>query len=40
MKVVTPDYTRIVKMESWNDGNENALIVIKGEIDLLEPRLF
>lgn len=29
MKVVTPDFTRVVTMESWNDGNEYALIIIK-----------
>jgi outer membrane lipoprotein-sorting protein len=29
MTVVTPDYTRTMKMESWWVGNEKALIVIK-----------
>ncbi|NOX36267.1 MAG: outer membrane lipoprotein-sorting protein [Calditrichaeota bacterium] len=29
MKVVTPDYTRTLKMESWWVGTEKALIVIK-----------
>jgi len=29
MKVITPDYTRTLKMESWWIGNEKALIVIK-----------
>ncbi len=29
MRVVTPDYTRKMKMESWWVGNEKALIVIK-----------
>ncbi len=29
MKVVTPDYERTLKMESWWVGNEKALIVIK-----------
>ncbi len=28
MNVVRPEYTRTVKMESWNEGNENALIVV------------
>jgi outer membrane lipoprotein-sorting protein len=28
MNVVRPEFTRTVKMESWNDGNENALIVV------------
>lgn len=29
MTVVTPDYTRTLKMDSWWVGNEKALIVIK-----------
>ncbi|MBN1633810.1 MAG: outer membrane lipoprotein-sorting protein [Ignavibacteria bacterium] len=29
MNVVTPDYTRTLKMESWWVGNDKALIVIK-----------
>ncbi len=29
MKVVTPDYERTLKMESWWVGNEKALIIIK-----------
>lgn len=29
MTVVTPDYTRAMEMESWWEGNEKALIVIK-----------
>ncbi len=29
MTVVTPDYTRAMKMESWWEGNEKALIVIQ-----------
>jgi len=29
MTVATPDYTRTMKMESWWEGNEKALIVIQ-----------
>lgn len=29
MTIVTPDYTRTLKMESWWVGNEKALIVVK-----------
>lgn len=28
MRVVTPDYTRTVKMKAYNQGNEKALIII------------
>ena len=29
MKITTPDYERTLKMESWWEGNEKALIVVK-----------
>ena len=29
MRIVRPDYTRELTMESWNEGNDKALIVVK-----------
>lgn len=29
MKIVTPDYTRNLKMDIWNDGKEKALIITR-----------
>ena len=28
MNIVRPDFSRSVKMDSWNEGNDKALIVI------------